>query len=154
MDYFVFDKGLYYQKIPEFVIGRPGWDPWLLWYALDAGVPVVDASAAVSAVHQNHDYSYHADGEKGSGKARKLRKTIGFWQAVGKFRTLGDATFVLGKAASAEFTHAGLCCLGAACENGLVRRGFACWMQPVPCGTRSACAKRPGRVPAVFPVVK
>ena len=25
IDYFVFSKGLYYQKIPEFVIGRPGW---------------------------------------------------------------------------------------------------------------------------------
>jgi hypothetical protein len=26
-----FPKGLYYKKIPAFVIGRPGWDNWLLW---------------------------------------------------------------------------------------------------------------------------
>ena len=34
IDYFVFSKGLYYRKIPEFVIGRPGWDNWLIWFAL------------------------------------------------------------------------------------------------------------------------
>src|SRR5208282_5997175 len=33
IDYFAFRKGLYTEQIPEFVIGRPGWDNWLLWYA-------------------------------------------------------------------------------------------------------------------------
>src|SRR6266403_1369621 len=53
-DYFLFSKGLYYKKVPEFVIGRPGWDNWLLWYPLSIKVPVVDASQDVLAVHQNH----------------------------------------------------------------------------------------------------
>ena len=60
-----FRGGLYYQHIPEFVVGRPGWDNWLLWYPLSIGVPVVDVSRVVRAVHQNHDYGYHPEGEKG-----------------------------------------------------------------------------------------
>ena len=55
IDYFVFSRGLYDRQIPEFVVGRPGWDNWLLWYPLSIGVPVVDASRVVRAVHQNHD---------------------------------------------------------------------------------------------------
>ena len=65
IDYFVFSRGLYHKKIPRFVVGRPGWDPWLVWRARTWDVMVVDASEMVIAVHQNHDYSYHPDGEKG-----------------------------------------------------------------------------------------
>ncbi|HYL87067.1 MAG TPA: hypothetical protein VE263_22785 [Candidatus Angelobacter sp.] len=97
MDYFVFGKGLYYQKIPGFVVGRPGWDPWLLWYALHAGVPVVDASAALCAVHQNHDYSYHSDGEKGVWEGEEAQENSRLLEDGRKFRTLRDATFVLNK---------------------------------------------------------
>jgi hypothetical protein len=64
IDYFLFPRGLY-QEIPELVIGRNHWDQWLVWFAGSAGVPVVDASAAVCAVHQNHDYSYHPQGMQG-----------------------------------------------------------------------------------------
>ena len=67
-------EGLYYKKIPEFVIGRPGWDNWLLWYPLSERVPVVDASDAVVAVHQNHDYAYHPDGEKGVWEGEEARE--------------------------------------------------------------------------------
>ncbi len=97
IDYFVFDKGLYHQKIPGFVIGRPGWDPWLLWYALHAGVPVVDASAEVCVVHQNHDYSYHADGEKGVWEGEEAQENYRLLDGHRKIRTLGDATLRLEK---------------------------------------------------------
>jgi hypothetical protein len=93
IDYFLFPKGLYYKKIPEFVIGRPGWDNWLLWYPLSQHVPVVDASAAVLAVHQNHDYEYHPEGEKGVWEGEEARENYRLHQ--GKFRTLASATHVL-----------------------------------------------------------
>jgi hypothetical protein len=54
---------LYYIQIPEFVIGRPGWDNWLLCYPQSRKVPL--ASRDVRAVHQNHDCNYHAEGERG-----------------------------------------------------------------------------------------
>jgi hypothetical protein len=96
IDYFVFSRGLYYGKIPPFVIGRPGWDNWLVWYARAARTCVVDASQVVMAVHQNHDYSYHPDGEAGvwSGEeARRNRALLRGWTHIG---TMEDATHRLG----------------------------------------------------------
>jgi len=57
IDYFVFPKGLL-ASVPPFVIGRPGYDNWLLWHVRDRGLPLVDATGAAPAIHQNHDYSH------------------------------------------------------------------------------------------------
>jgi len=57
IDYFVFPRGLL-TEIPPFVIGRPGYDNWLLWRARRRGIALVDASAAAPVVHQNHDYAH------------------------------------------------------------------------------------------------
>ena len=65
IDYFVFRRGFYLGKIPEMVIGRVYWDQWLVWKAREMGAVVVDASEAVLAVHQNHDYGYHPAGKTG-----------------------------------------------------------------------------------------
>src|SRR5207245_10863586 len=107
---------------PGFVIGRPGWDPWVLWYALYAGVPVVDASAAVCAVHQNHDYSYHADGEKGVWEGEEAQENYRLLDGRRKFRTLADATFVLEKGGVHENCKRWFVWLG---------RGLREWFGPV-----------------------
>jgi hypothetical protein len=57
IDYFAFSLGLY-PAMPPLAIGRFWWDNWLLWKARSLGAAVVDASKAVLAVHQNHDYSH------------------------------------------------------------------------------------------------
>ncbi len=62
IDWFMFPAGLF-GELPEFAIGRPGYDPWLIWKAADLGATVVDASDFVLAVHQRHDYS-HVGGRK------------------------------------------------------------------------------------------
>ena len=62
VDYFCFSRGLYHGKMPPFLIGRHGWDPWLTWFARESMVPLIDASRAVVAVHQNHDYAYLKQG--------------------------------------------------------------------------------------------
>jgi hypothetical protein len=64
IDYFAFSRGLYGPDMPPFVL-RVFWDNWLVWKALDSGKPVIDASGAVLAIHQNHDYSYHPQGKAG-----------------------------------------------------------------------------------------
>ena len=64
VDYFVFSRGLYSQ-MPPLVIGRVYWDHWLVWKARSMKVPVIDASADVLAIHQNHDHSYHPAGLEG-----------------------------------------------------------------------------------------
>jgi len=98
IDYFAFRRGLYLNKIPPFVIGRPGWDNWLLWFALSSGVPLVDASKAVLAVHQNHDYGYHPDGEKGVWEGEEAQENYALLDGYRKFRTLRDATHWLSPA--------------------------------------------------------
>jgi hypothetical protein len=57
IDYFVFTRGLF-TELPPFAIGRPGYDPWLIWRAAQLGADVIDATEAVWAVHQRHDYSH------------------------------------------------------------------------------------------------
>ena len=64
IDYFVFSLGLY-RDLPPLVIGRVGWDNWLIWKARAMGAAVVDVSQVFKAVHQNHDYSYHPNGVEG-----------------------------------------------------------------------------------------
>jgi len=57
IDYFAFSRGLY-PAMPPLAIGRFWWDNWLLWKARSLDADVLDASKAVLAVHQNHDYSH------------------------------------------------------------------------------------------------
>lgn len=59
IDYFAFSRGLYPDPaMPPLAIGRFWWDNWLLWKAQSLQAPVVDATAVVTAIHQNHDYSH------------------------------------------------------------------------------------------------
>jgi hypothetical protein len=81
MDYFVFSRGLY-PEIPAFAIGRPSWDNWLLYETLRLGVPVIDGSKVILAVHQNHDYNHHPRGKVGvwQGEEAKIsRNLVGSW---------------------------------------------------------------------------
>jgi hypothetical protein len=57
IDYFMFTRGLF-GALPPFAVGRPGYDPWLIWRAADLGADVIDATDYVLAVHQRHDYSH------------------------------------------------------------------------------------------------
>lgn len=96
MDYFVFPRGLF-RKFPPFAVGRPGWDNWLVYEARRLGLAVIDATAAITAGHPNHDYAHTTEGLAG-GKA-------GLWAgaeasanrelAGGRLFDLSDATHVL-----------------------------------------------------------
>jgi hypothetical protein len=57
IDYFVFPRGLL-ASVPPFVVGRPGYDNWLLWHARRQGIPLVDITDDAPVIHQNHDYSH------------------------------------------------------------------------------------------------
>jgi hypothetical protein len=56
-DYFVFPRECY-TDIPDFAIGRAGWDNWMIYKAHRAGWPVVEATHDVIIVHQQHDYHH------------------------------------------------------------------------------------------------
>jgi hypothetical protein len=61
IDYFAFTRG-WLEPMPDFAIGRTIWDNWIIFRARARGVPVVDASDVVTAIHQNHDYGHVAGG--------------------------------------------------------------------------------------------
>jgi hypothetical protein len=95
VDYFVFKGGLFSQLLP-LVIGRVAWDHWLIWKARAEGGAVIDASRAVMAVHQNHDYSYHPSGAFGVWNdevANRNREVAGGHRHL---YTMEDATHTLG----------------------------------------------------------
>ena len=96
VDYFCFSRDLYYGKMPPFLIGRHGWDPWLIWFACKSEVPLVDASRMVMAVHQNHDYRYLKDGAAAahSGAEAKYNWSLGNDSAWHNY-TVDAATQVL-----------------------------------------------------------
>jgi len=56
-DYFIFPRDLF-AEIPDFAIGRAGWDNWMIFQARQQGWPVIDATPAIMAIHQDHDYSH------------------------------------------------------------------------------------------------
>lgn len=56
-DFFLFPKSCY-QDVPDFAIGRAGWDNWMIYKARKEGWAVIDSTPSVMIVHQNHDYSH------------------------------------------------------------------------------------------------
>ena len=59
-DYFIFPRQCF-TDIPDFAIGRAGWDNWMIYHALKSGMLTLDATPSIKAIHQNHDYR-HLDG--------------------------------------------------------------------------------------------
>jgi hypothetical protein len=59
-DFFLFPKSSY-ADIPNFTIGRAGWDNWMIYKASRKGWPVIDCTPSLMIVHQNHDYSHLPD---------------------------------------------------------------------------------------------
>lgn len=62
IDYFLFPRSLY-TRVPDFAIGRAGWDNWMIYHALRSGWAVINATSSLMVVHQDHDYSHLPGGK-------------------------------------------------------------------------------------------
>lgn len=77
IDYFVFTRGLW-SDIPPMVIGRVAFDNWLIYKARSLGVDVIDATKAITVVHQQHTYAKdHLYRRRQSPEALKQRSFLG-----------------------------------------------------------------------------
>lgn len=56
-DYFIFPRALF-AEMPEFAIGRAGWDNWMIYHARRQNWPVIDGTPSITVIHQDHDYSH------------------------------------------------------------------------------------------------
>jgi hypothetical protein len=61
-DYFIFPWACF-TTLPDFAIGRAGWDNWMFYHARRQGWPVIDASSSLTIIHQDHDYSHLPGGQ-------------------------------------------------------------------------------------------
>jgi hypothetical protein len=61
-DFFLFPSSTF-EDIPDFTIGRAGWDNWMIFKARKERWPVIDCTPSVMIVHQNHDYSHLPGGK-------------------------------------------------------------------------------------------
>ena len=61
-DYFVFPRSAF-GEMPDFAIGRAGWDNWMIYHARQQKWPVIDATPAIRIIHQNHNYSHLSGGK-------------------------------------------------------------------------------------------
>ena len=60
-DFFLFPKSCY-TDVPDFAIGRAGWDNWMIYKARQESWPVIDCTPSVIIIHQNHDYRHLPNG--------------------------------------------------------------------------------------------
>lgn|GEM_PF-1224330 len=63
MDYFVFQRGMW-QGLKPLIIGRAGYDSALVAHCLREGIPIIDATLSVLALHQFHEYGHVGGGQK------------------------------------------------------------------------------------------
>lgn len=61
-DYFLFPASCY-TGIPAFIIGRAGWDNWMIYHARKSHFPAIDATRDITVIHQSHDYSHLPGGK-------------------------------------------------------------------------------------------
>ena len=94
-DYFVFTPKISF-KMPDLAIGRTFWDAWLIFRAKQLGLPVIDATPTIWAIHQTHNYS-HAGGWTNvwlGPESRQNKKLIGDRR---KYFNCKDADYLLTK---------------------------------------------------------
>lgn len=55
-DYFMTPAGFPFPDIPDFSVGAGHWDGWRMWAALQVGAQLVDTTAIIRAIHQEHPW--------------------------------------------------------------------------------------------------
>jgi hypothetical protein len=97
-DYFIYPRKCY-QEIPDFAIGRAGWDNWMIYHARKQGWLAVDATRSITIVHQQHDYAHLPEGRS----HRRLPETdennrLAGGREITRFSLLDvDRTLIAGK---------------------------------------------------------
>jgi hypothetical protein len=92
-DFFAFPRGLW-GELPPFALGRAYFDNALLYRARRIGAALVDATQAVVAIHQNHDYPSHLDGAHKLDN-REAKRNVDLADGPGCLFTWKSATHVV-----------------------------------------------------------
>ena len=92
-DYFLVPRNLL-NDMPDFTIGRSGWDNWTIFHGRESGWDVVDVTQDVVVVHQNHDYG-HLPGGKPPYDLPETKRNINIAGGEKRMYTVLEANKVL-----------------------------------------------------------
>jgi len=92
-DYFVFPRTCY-QSIPDFAIGRAGWDNWFIVKSRFERWKVIDGTHQVTILHQDHDY-HHLPGGQIHYRLPETRHNVALGGGEHTIFTLLDAQYQL-----------------------------------------------------------
>ena len=93
-DYFVFPKGAV-GTLPDFTVGRGGWDNWMLGRALERGLDLIDLTESTFVVHQNHGYAHVPSRDGHAWQGPETDRNLELVGGDGPIRTLEDAPYRL-----------------------------------------------------------
>jgi len=96
IDYFVFPRS-FQNNLPLFPVGRVGWDNWLIYYTRSLKIPVIDATEAITIIHQSHGYSHSLWGKEKKTRVEgpELEQSIKLAGGFSCMSTIRDADWVL-----------------------------------------------------------
>ena len=76
IDYYIFPKN-FLTNLPDFAVGRVGWDNWVIYEAKRKKIPLIDITGFTSIIHQNHEYPpFNAGRERKTNPEAKKNKTL------------------------------------------------------------------------------
>ena len=61
-DYFIYPRECF-TTLPDFTVGRAGWDNWMFYQARRNKWLTIDATPSIKIIHQDHDYSHLPGGQ-------------------------------------------------------------------------------------------
>jgi hypothetical protein len=94
VDYFVFRRGTWTGLAP-LIVGRGGYDGALVAYCLRRGIPVIDATWAVPALHQYHDYAHVTGGLAEAHRGTEARQNCRLHDVEHSMPDIADADYQL-----------------------------------------------------------
>lgn len=93
IDYFIFNKRMF-ADLPPFAVGRVGWDNWMVAESRRAYRYTINATACVTAIHQNHGYSGNNAGPMRKTNMEAVRNNS-FTKNPGQAMTIEDCDWKL-----------------------------------------------------------
>ena len=93
MDYFIFPRNLINMSV--FAVGRPGWDSWFIYDMRARRILVINATDAITVVHQDHDFSHSKFSEKKKIGGPECQKNTEIAGGLTNKMTLRDVDWVL-----------------------------------------------------------
>lgn len=99
-DYFVYPRACF-ETIPDFAIGRSGWDNWMFYEARRKGWKLINCSESIDIIHQDHDYAHLPDGQSHY-RLPESKKNVELGGGKRTIFNLNDCDYVLTKEGKIE----------------------------------------------------